>query len=355
MFFNTTQSWQINGTTYDLMTVAIHEFGHALGMGHSTDTAAAMYASYTTTKQAVDSDDIAGVRSIYNARQQDAFEPNNQSSQAANITSYIDGNGQVSLPALDITTPAVPGQGDPDWFKLTVPATTSGTMVVKMQSTQLSLLTPTLAVFNSSGTTLLGQQSSTTMGDTVSVTLSHVSSGQVYLIRCTGTSTGDAGFGAYGLEVNLGSLTQPPISPPNTTVAQQPDHGGGTMNKPARPPHEHNGICHNGTTHPDATQIITVGSMTGLGDVMKARGWSNEASSFVRRAPWMPLWPAPRPGNAPGAAALQRSRSNQTEVSTGDHFSSSTKRRASLPTVSSSKNRESEWMHTNLSIARSTV
>jgi hypothetical protein len=42
IFFNTGQSWRIDGTTFDLETVAIHEFGHALGLDHSTVAAAAL-------------------------------------------------------------------------------------------------------------------------------------------------------------------------------------------------------------------------------------------------------------------------------------------------------------------------
>ena len=88
MFFNTSQSWQINGTTYDLMTVAVHEFGHALGMGHSSGhRTASMYPAYNATKEAVNTDDTSGIRTIYNARQNDFFDANgaNDSLAAADI------------------------------------------------------------------------------------------------------------------------------------------------------------------------------------------------------------------------------------------------------------------------------
>jgi hypothetical protein len=48
--------------------VATHEFGHALGLGHSTTTAATMYPSISTCSQgarSLDADDIAGVLSLY--------------------------------------------------------------------------------------------------------------------------------------------------------------------------------------------------------------------------------------------------------------------------------------------------
>ena len=156
------------------MTVAIHELGHAIGMGHSTDTAAAMYPAYITTKQAVDADDICGIRTIYNSRQNDFFDAkgsNDSSRTADDISSYIDSNGQLTLSALDSTTPVMIGVNDIDWYKITVPASTTGTMVVRMQSTGLSLLAPSLAVYNAAGTTMLGQQISYTMGDTVTVTI----------------------------------------------------------------------------------------------------------------------------------------------------------------------------------------
>ena len=48
--------------------VATHEFGHALGLGHSTVATATMYPSISTCSQqsrTLDADDIAAVRSLY--------------------------------------------------------------------------------------------------------------------------------------------------------------------------------------------------------------------------------------------------------------------------------------------------
>src|SRR4051794_9387109 len=107
IFFNTAQSWQTNGTAYDLLTVAIHEFGHALGMAHSTITTACMYNSYNGAKQALTSDDTSGIDSAYGVRPPDGFDAvasNNSSKGATALSSYLNNLGQASLPNLDVTT-----------------------------------------------------------------------------------------------------------------------------------------------------------------------------------------------------------------------------------------------------------
>jgi hypothetical protein len=228
--FNSSINWQIN-SSYDIETVAIHEMGHALGMGHSQITYACMYAYYNGIKQTLSGDDASGLQSIYGAPQYDQFNSNGQSNgnytKAANINSYIDSRGQIAIPSLDITTGS-----QVEWFSVTVPMSMTGTMVVTEQSSNLSSLSPRITVYTTS-LGLLGTATSTAYGDTVSVTIPGVQPGQSYLIRAAGNSSGSS-TGGFGLELNFGSQTQAPIPPPNTVVLQQPDRGGGSTNQPSR-------------------------------------------------------------------------------------------------------------------------
>ncbi len=225
VLLNSNVNWQIN-SNYDLMTVVAHEFGHALGLGESTVSNAVMYGTYKGIRQALSSDDIAGIQSLYGTRQFDVYNSgiihDNSPFTATNLNSKIGSNAQIAIPGLDITTP-----GDSEWFYVNVPYTTTGTMTVTVQSSNLSSLSPSLAVYNSS-LSLVGQVSApNSMGATISITDCGVAPGQGFYIKVL-AATGYGGIGGYGLLANFGSQTQSPIQPPNTVVAAAPDQGGGT-------------------------------------------------------------------------------------------------------------------------------
>ncbi len=144
---------------------------------------------------------------------------------ATNITSYINGQGQISLSGLDNTTP-----NDDEWYGVTVPSSTTGQMKISVQTANLSSLAPELMIYNSSYSLITSASSTSTAGVTISATLS-VTSGQKYYFKVLTAGSGTVGtVGAYGLLVNFGSQSQSPVAPPDTVVTQQPDGGGGTIN-----------------------------------------------------------------------------------------------------------------------------
>jgi len=73
--YYSTWTWQDGPNTVssgiDLQGVACHEFGHGLGLGHTSTSGATMYASISGTgtgQRSIESDDIAGVQSIYGVK-----------------------------------------------------------------------------------------------------------------------------------------------------------------------------------------------------------------------------------------------------------------------------------------------
>ena len=69
MAINTRYSWTTGCTavpgSFDLESVFLHENGHVVGLGHSTNTSAVMYPSYQTARCRLAADDEAGMAALY--------------------------------------------------------------------------------------------------------------------------------------------------------------------------------------------------------------------------------------------------------------------------------------------------
>lgn len=65
--FDNSNSWSDGGAgaTIDFFTVALHEFGHALGLGHSLVVGSVMEDTYAGVRRTLHADDILGITTIY--------------------------------------------------------------------------------------------------------------------------------------------------------------------------------------------------------------------------------------------------------------------------------------------------
>jgi hypothetical protein len=206
------------GSTYDLYTVALHEVGHALGLGHSTTTSAVMYGIYNGVHSGLATDDVNGIRAIYGARPAD--DSNTSFAAATDLSSAIDPTALTAL----VNNLNIVSTTDVDYYQFTAPAGSASSMTVTVQSTGLSLLTPKLSVYDANQN-LLGSATfqlasgATQNGATLSVTVSGVTAGAVYYVKVQGADSTVWSTGNYALALNLGTGADPTVTPPNTQTA----------------------------------------------------------------------------------------------------------------------------------------
>lgn len=103
MHLNADESWSVGGIV-DIFSVALHEVGHALGLGHSDDPTAVMYPYYRL-QTGLAPDDIAGIQALYGP-------PVSNSPPATGSTSQGNSSGAGSSGAT-VTGTASPGTGTP--------------------------------------------------------------------------------------------------------------------------------------------------------------------------------------------------------------------------------------------------
>jgi hypothetical protein len=107
MHLNDAVMWRIGADT-DLFTVALHEAGHALGLGHSDNPADVMYAYYRRVG-GLSQGDVAAILQLYAPRDSDPAEP-----AAAPFAIACENlpSGPVNTPAFALTGTTTGGSGN---------------------------------------------------------------------------------------------------------------------------------------------------------------------------------------------------------------------------------------------------
>jgi len=65
IYFNDHFNWSVDGTGIDIETVALHEAGHAIGLGHEDSVPTVMGTYYAGIQRSLYDDDLAGLADLY--------------------------------------------------------------------------------------------------------------------------------------------------------------------------------------------------------------------------------------------------------------------------------------------------
>lgn len=187
----------INGTTAagtlsELYSILLHELGGALGLGEGSLAPSVMNGSGPFS--GLYADDIAGIQALYGTRPSDTASHNLASPTPLTLSS-----GGVTLNNANITS-----VGAVDYYKVTAPASSDGTLTVSVDARNLSLFQPKVAVFDAAGH-LLATANASIYGSVATVNLTGLVAGQSYVLEAAGATTDVFGMGAYKLTAQFGS------------------------------------------------------------------------------------------------------------------------------------------------------
>ncbi len=221
---NTGMNFNI-GSTYDLYSVVLHETGHSLGLNEAPNPAEVMALDYGGVRTGLQPGDIAGIQAIYGPRTLDIYQAQGVGLgfgdpidlTAGLATSHETVTSGVSLASI----------GSTEYYSFVAPSYATGSLQVTAAAGNISMLSPQVSIYNTSGTLLAWANNPTGWSDNVTATIPAVVPGQRYEVAVTGDTGTYFDVGAYQLVVALpqSSAPAPPVStptPPPVTTTPPP-------------------------------------------------------------------------------------------------------------------------------------
>jgi len=192
----------IDPSRYDVFSLALHEAGHVLGLDHSTAAGSAMNEMYRYLNN-LSASDVAALRGMYGARVADAFDAvatgGNDTLVRASVLPRDSGLITRLIATGDITTLA-----DVDYYKFTVPLLGGITGVsVRLQAAGLSLLAPSIKVYNSAGQVVASAASADPLSNNLTLRFIPSLFGGTYYVKVDGATADVFSIGGYRLAVDM--------------------------------------------------------------------------------------------------------------------------------------------------------
>jgi len=207
LFVNTRKSLSFQA----LYRVALHEVGHALGLGPSTDPASVMFNSFSDALT-LSASDVTAIRALYGTRAADANEGSNGNDTIDRATRVREPDGYQGFTPLvaygDITS-----RGDVDVFELHNLDLYRGPITFRLQTSGVSLLAARMVVTDRDGRVLAAATGSGVGGGVLTVTLPRSVPGGKYYVRVLGAPGEPNGVGRYGLGVTFNGVVRQTATP----------------------------------------------------------------------------------------------------------------------------------------------
>jgi hypothetical protein len=200
VLFNSAATWDGD----NLFAVALHEAGHALGLGDGHDPDSVMY-EHLSLRTELAPRDIAALQELYGARAPDAHEgaSGNGTFQTATRIDPVSARHGPGPSRPDVVFADITSHDDVDYYSLVVPANYRGSLTFRVQTAGVSMLGPRLALYSASGQ-VLGEASSTCpFGAVLTVHLDQAQPNATYYARVEGAVGDVFGIGRYALAATL--------------------------------------------------------------------------------------------------------------------------------------------------------
>lgn len=189
-----------SANAHDLFSVLLHEAGHVFGLDHSDDPASPLYPSYLGVRSGLSAADIAALQALYGGRTPDRFEGatgNGAFATATQLSLLANADGSLALGAdADITT-----LQDRDVYSFPTLLNVGGA-VIQVRTAGISLMTPRVSVFDSSGTLLVSAASVDPLAGGLTIRVNNIRPLSTYYVKIESAQQDVFGIGAYQLTVH---------------------------------------------------------------------------------------------------------------------------------------------------------